>query len=154
VADHVFKPAGMDQAGYPDLAHLAGVATGYTTFYGDEPRLVSNREVLPWRGTPAGGGVASANDLRKFLEAFRSGNLLSPAMTKLATTGDGAGWGLGFLVNPAPRSFGHGGGSYGMDVAAHYYPGTDTTFICLAARDSACTRLMTEWFFRAFGLSN
>jgi hypothetical protein len=41
-----------------------------------------------------------------------------------------------------------------MDVAAHYYPGIDTTFICLASRDSACTRLMTEWFFRVFGLSN
>jgi CubicO group peptidase (beta-lactamase class C family) len=154
VADHLFKPAGMDHASYPDLDHLAGVATGYTTFYGDEPHLVSNRDVLPWRGTPAGGGVASANDVLRFFEAFRSGKLLSPAMMKLATTGDATGWGLGFLVNPAPLSFGHGGGSYGMDVAAHYYPGIDTTFICLASRDSACTRLMTEWFFRVFGLSN
>jgi CubicO group peptidase (beta-lactamase class C family) len=152
VADHVFKPAGMIHAGYPDLEHLADVATGYTTFYGEEPHLGSNLTVLPWRGTPAGGGVASANDMLKFFEAFRSGKLLSPAMVKLSTTGDAAGWGLGFLVNPEPRSFGHGGGSYGMDVAAHYYPEIDTTFICLASRDSACTRLITEWFFRVFGL--
>jgi D-alanyl-D-alanine carboxypeptidase len=152
VGEHVFKPAGMNHAGYPDVEHLAGVATGYTTFYGEEPRLGSNLEVLPWRGTPAGGGVASANDMLKFFEAFRSGKLLSPAMVKLATTGDAAAWGFGFLVNPEPLSFGHGGGSYGMDVAAHYYPGTDTTFICLASRDSACTRLMTEWFLRVFGL--
>jgi len=76
-------------------------------------------------------------------------------MLELATTGDALGWGLGFLVNPGEnRSFGHGGGSYGMDVAAHHYPGIDTTFICLASRDSACTRLITAWFIRAFGLND
>lgn len=153
VADNVFKPAGMDHAGFPDLDQLADVATGYTTFYGDEPRLMPNLKVLPWRGTPAGGGVASANDLLKFFEALRSGKLLPPRMLQLATTDEQSGWGLGFLVNPGKyRSFGHGGGSYGMDVAAHYYPGTDTTFICLASRDSACTRLMTEWFIRVLDL--
>jgi CubicO group peptidase (beta-lactamase class C family) len=155
VADHIFVPAGMSHAGFPDLEHLAGVAAGYTTFYGEEPRLMPNREILPWRGTPAGGGVASANDLAKFFGSLRSGKLLPPAMLKLATTGDDSGWGMGFLVNPGPskrRSYGHGGGSYGMDVAAHYYPGIDTTFICTASRDSVCNRLITEWFFRIFGL--
>lgn len=155
VSDNIFGPAEMSHAGFPDLDHLANVATGYTTFYGEEPGLVSHRDVLPWRGTPAGGGVASATDLQKFFDALRSGKLVSPATLELATTGDASGWGLGFLVNPGTnrRSFGHGGGSYGMDVAAHHYPGTDTTFICLATRDSACTRLMTEWFLRVFGIN-
>jgi CubicO group peptidase (beta-lactamase class C family) len=155
VAQHVFEPAGMGHAAYPDREHLTGVATGYTTFYGEERSLVSNLDVLPWRGSPAGGGVASANDLLKFFAAFNAGKLLSPALMELATMGDPSGWGLGFLVNPGEnRSFGHGGGSYGMDVAAHHYPGSDTTFICLATRDSACTRIMTQWFIRMFGPAN
>lgn len=153
VAENVFQPAGMTGAGFPDLDHLQAVATGYTTYYGEEPDLVSNREVLPWRGTPAGGGVASANDMLKFFNALRSGKLLSAQALDLATTAAGdSPWGMGFLVNPG-RSWGHGGGSYGMDVAAHYYTDIDTTFICLASRDSVCNRLITAWYLRIFGLS-
>jgi CubicO group peptidase (beta-lactamase class C family) len=150
VAKNVFEPAGMTSAGFPDLDHLQAVATGYTTYYGEEPDLVSNREVLPWRGTPAGGGVASANDMLKFFNALRAGKLLSAQTLELATTAGDTPWGMGFLVNPG-RSWGHGGGSYGMDVAAHYYFGIDTTFICLASRDSACNRLITAWYLRIFG---
>jgi D-alanyl-D-alanine carboxypeptidase len=154
VAERIFRPAGMSQAGFPDLDNLDGVATGYTTFYGEERDLMSHRDTLPWRGTPAGGGVASAQDMLKFLDALRSGTLLSPAMLEVATTGDTSGWGLGFVANTGEyASFGHGGGSYGMDVAAHHYPGIDTTIICLASRDSMCNRLMVAWFLRVFGPS-
>lgn len=153
VAEHVFKPAGMLNAGFPDLEHLDGVATGYTTFFGNIPKLVSNRDVLPWRGMPAGGGVASANDMLKFFNAMKSGKLLSAKMLKLATTaGDTPWYGMGFIVNSHEnQSWGHGGQSYGMDVAAHYYPAHDTTFICLATRDMACDRLMYDWYRRYFG---
>ena len=47
--------------------------------------------------------------------------------------------------------WGHGGGSYGMDVALHTYRRDDTTFICMAARDSVCNRLIHAWHLRAFG---
>lgn len=153
VAEHVFKLAGMLNAGFPDLEHLDGVATGYTTFFGKIPKLVSNRDVLPWRGMPAGGGVASANDMLKFFNAMKSGKLLSAKMLKLATTaGDTPWYGMGFIVNSHEnQSWGHGGQSYGMDVAAHYYPAHDTTFICLATRDMACDRLMYDWYRRYFG---
>lgn len=153
VQRHVFGPAGMANAGFPDLDHLQGVATGYTTFFGEEPELVSSVEILPWRGTPAGGGVASANDLLKFFRALKAGKLLSPAMLKLATTPGSTPWyGLGFVVDSREHvHWGHGGTSYGMDVAAQYYPKTDTTFICLATRDMACNRLYTAWHHRAFG---
>jgi CubicO group peptidase (beta-lactamase class C family) len=153
VAQHVFKPAGMTNAGFPDLEHLDGVATGYTTFYGKVPKPVSNRDTLPWRGMPAGGGVASANDMLKFFNAMKSGKLLSAKMLKLATTaGDTPWYGMGFVVASGENpSWGHGGQSYGMDVAAHYYPAEDTAFVCLATRDMACDRLMYDWYRRYFG---
>lgn len=151
VQEHVFKPAGMTASGFPDKDHLHGVAVGYTTFYGAEPKLMSNLSVLPWRGASAGGGVASANDMLHFFDAMRSGKLLSTKMFKLATTAGATPWyGLGFVVDEG-RSWGHGGNSYGMDVAVHAYPSMDTTFICLATRDMVCNRLITAWYFRAFG---
>ena len=74
-------------------------------------------------------------------------------MFKLATTADATPWyGMGFVVNAGETtSWGHGGNSYGMDVATHYYPAVDTTFICVAARDMVCNRLIFAWYLRTFG---
>ena len=69
VAQHVFGPAGMKNAGFPDHDHLQGVAVGYTRFFGAETMLVPNLDVLPWRGASAGGGVASPNDMLRFFHA-------------------------------------------------------------------------------------
>lgn len=153
VAEHVFKPAGMSRTGFPDHNHLRGIGVGYTTFFGAEPKLVANTSVLPWRGASAGGGVSTANDMLRFFDALKTGKLLSPAMFKLATTPGATSWyGLGFVVNSgASESYGHGGNSYGMDVAAHHYVKKDTTFICLATRDMVCNRLIFAWNLRTFG---
>jgi len=152
VREHVFRPAGMTASGFPDHDHLAGVAIGYTTYYGAERKMVANTDTLPWRGASAGGGVASASDVLRFFDALRAGTLLSPAMRTLATTAGATPWyGLGFVVNPGPNpSWGHGGNSYGMDVAAHYFPTIDTSFICLATRDMVCNRLIFAWNLRTF----
>lgn len=155
VAENIFEPAGMINAGFPDRDHLQGVAIGYTTFFGEEPELVSALEVLPWQGTPAGGGVASANDLLKFIEALRSGKLLSSQTLEMATTaGDTPWYGMGFFVLPGENpAWGHGGTSYGMSGGAWFYPGSETTNICTATRDMACDRVMTAWHRRVFGLT-
>jgi D-alanyl-D-alanine carboxypeptidase len=152
VQTNVFDPAGMKSTGFPDHDHLKGVAVGYTTFYGAVTQKVANTDVLPWRGASAGGGVSTANDMRRFFDAMRKGQLLSPAMFKLATTAGATSWyGMGFVINPGPNlSWGHGGNSYGMDVAAHYYPTIDTSFICLATRDMVCNRLIFAWNLRTF----
>ncbi|HYD38190.1 MAG TPA: serine hydrolase domain-containing protein [Allosphingosinicella sp.] len=153
VARHLFEPAGMKNSGFPDKDHLSGVAVGYTSFFGAEPKLVATLDLLPWRGSPAGGGVASANDIRRFFDALKGGKLLSPAMLKQATSPSETPWyGLGFVVQADDNPhWGHGGMSYGMDVALHYYPKDDTTFICMAARDSVCNRLIHAWHLRTYG---
>lgn len=151
VRRRVFGPAGMRTSGFPDREHLDGVAIGYTTYFGAERERVPNLDVLPWRGASAGGGVASPNDMLRFFRAMRAGRLLSPASFGMATTAGATPWyGLGFIVNPG-ESWGHGGTSYGMDVAAHVYPKMDTTFICIAARDMMCNRLIYAWYLRTVG---
>ena len=86
----------------------------------------------------------------RFLRGLQAGQLLSPAMFKLSTVAGATPWyGLGFVVNPGTNpSWGHGGTSYGMDVAAHHYPGNDTIFLCLATRDVVCNRLIFAWNLR------
>lgn len=152
IAEHVFKPAGMTNSGFPDHDHLQGVAVGYTHFYGAEPKMVANTDVLPWRGASAGGGVSTANDMLRFLDAMKDGKLLSPAMFKLATTAGATTWyGMGFVINSEQKSWGHGGNSYGMDVAVHYFGSNDTSFVCLATRDMVCNRLIFSWNLRTVG---
>ena len=150
---HVFEPAGMTNAGFPDLDHLQDVAIGYTTFFGEEPELTSSVDILPWRGMPDGGGVASANDMLKFFRALNAGKLLSPELLSLATTpGDPSWYGLGFITVRGDYAYwGHGGHASGMSVAAGYYPEDDTIYVCLATRDTACDRLYFAWHHRTFG---
>ncbi len=154
VAQHVFVPAAMTHAGYPDLEHIADIPVGYTTFFEAEPNTIPNTEALPWRGSAAGGGVASANDLLRFFEALKAGNLLSPSTLALATVpGDTSWYGLGFVAQAGANPlWGHGGSSYGMSVAAQNFTAAGTTFVCLAARDAACDRLIEAWDRRSFGL--
>lgn len=153
VAGHVFKPAGMRTSGFPDRDHLQAVAVGYTTFFGAEPKLVPSTEILPWRGASAGGGVSTPNDMLRFFAAMKDGRLLSPRMFKLATTAGATPWyGMGFVVDSGESaSWGHGGTSYGMDVATHHYAMNDTTFLCMATRDMVCNRLIYAWNLRTFG---
>ena len=155
IAAHVFEPAGMDHAGFPDRDHLAGIPVGYTTYFGSEPTMMDNRDVLPWRGSAHGGGVASANDMLRFFRALENGALLSTDLLALATTpGDTPWYGLGFIAQAGDNpQWGHGGGSYGMSVAAQNYPAIGTRFICLGARDMACDRLIMAWYMKRFGLT-
>ena len=155
VQAHVFDPAGMTNAGYPDRDHLDGIPVGLTTFFESESAPVPNTGVLPWRGSAHGGGVASANDMLRFFAALKKGRLLAPETVELATRpGETPWYGLGFVAQGGEHpQWGHGGGSYGMSVAAQTYPSKGATFVCLAARDMACDRLIFAWFRKLFGLT-
>jgi D-alanyl-D-alanine carboxypeptidase len=156
VDENVFKPAGMKNSGFPDREHLEDVAVGYTTYFGAERKLVANTDSLPWRGASAGGGVSTPTDMLKFLRAMQNGKLLSPKMFTLATTPGPTPWyGLGFVTSSGESaSWGHGGNSYGLDVAAHFYVKNNTSFVCLGTRDMVCNRLIFAWYLRTFALEN
>ncbi len=152
VQAHIFAPAGMAHSGFPDRDHLDEVPLGFTRYFGEQEAKVPNTDTLPWRGSAAGGGVASANDMARFFGTLPAGKLLPPELFELATmAGDTPWYGLGFVVNSGPEaSWGHGGTAYGMDVAVHHYATIDTTFICLGANDMVCNRLIFAWFLRTF----
>jgi D-alanyl-D-alanine carboxypeptidase len=147
--EHIFRPAGMAHTDYPLRERVKGIAVTYTAFDGP---LRPSADQLPWRGTPAGGGVSTATDMLNFVTALNSGKLLSPATLAEATKQQTHGYGYGFISSGREdlRYWGHGGGARGMSLVLDYYPTTKTTFVCMSNRDPPiCDRLAFNYYFRS-----
>ncbi len=86
VRDHIFKPAGMTgTASEPEEQMVADRSLGYTRFGGGGLRR--NTDTLPYRGTSAGGGYSTVEDLLKFATALQTHKLLNAQYTEMLTTG-------------------------------------------------------------------
>ena len=86
VQEHIFKPAGMTAtASEPEDQTVSDRSVGYTRFTG--PALRPNTETLPYRGTSAGGGYSTVEDLFKFATALQTHKLLNAQNTEILTTG-------------------------------------------------------------------
>jgi D-alanyl-D-alanine carboxypeptidase len=82
VREKIFTPAGMaDTDSFAIDAEVPNRATGYTREGQPDSPARSNRELLPARGSSAGGGYSTAPDLLRFAEALCADRLLSPAYT-------------------------------------------------------------------------
>lgn len=87
IAEHVFAPAGMTDAGLWALDEpVPDIAIGYTVqdIDGTNPQgaLRNNTFVLPIKGSPAGSAYATARDLLHFDRALRAGRLLPAGYTE------------------------------------------------------------------------
>jgi len=140
VRDHIFKPAGMTGSGSePEDQAVADRSVGYTRFGGNG--LQRNTDTLPYRGTSAGGGYSTVEDLFRFATALQTHKLLNAQYTELLTTGKvdaGRGkYAFGFqdeVIN-GTRCFGHGGGAPGMNGALQICPGLGYVIVVLANMD-------------------
>lgn len=82
VRRHVYGPLGMKQTdSYADDENVANRANGYTRRgaegAGAQNGWRDNRDSRPMRGSPAGGGYSTLDDLLAFTRAVRSGKLVS-----------------------------------------------------------------------------
>jgi len=83
VREHIYKPAGMSQTGHLQADSIVdNVASGYT-HDGDDDEVGGNNLVLknniytrPGRGSSAGGGYSTVDDLNRFALAIYDGKLL------------------------------------------------------------------------------
>lgn len=118
VREWVYEPAGMKHSGSFGMDEaIADRAHGYGR---GGTRVTRGR---PWRGSPAGGGYATAADLAAYVRALREGRLLGPAvMAELFGAGAPGGFGLGIA-----------GGSPGVNAAL--IAGSDWTVVVLANLD-------------------
>jgi D-alanyl-D-alanine carboxypeptidase len=144
VRDHIFTPAGMTRtASEPEDVAVPDRAIGYM---GVGESSKPNTETLPYRGTSAGGGYTTVEDLLRFATALTEHRLLNEHYTELMTTakpesGD-AHYAYGFQddVVGGVRSFGHGGGAPGMNGNLQIFPQTGYVVVALANMDRGAQR--------------
>ena len=121
VREHVFKPAGMTSTdSLPENEKVADRSVGYMK-QGPGP-WQTNTDTLPWRGTSAGGGYSTVEDLYRFAMALEQHKLLDTSHTEMLTTpkadrpgGDTYGFGFGISDESGMKCAGHGGGAPGMN---------------------------------------
>jgi len=119
VREHVYKPAGMTMTdSLPESETVAGRSVGYRK----EGTWKPNTNTLPWRGTSAGGGYSTVEDLYRFATALEDHKLLDGTHTEMLVKGKvdrpgGDRYGYGFAVSNegGMTCFGHGGGAPGMN---------------------------------------
>jgi D-alanyl-D-alanine carboxypeptidase len=122
IAEHIYKPAGMSSTGsFAEDQAVPDRSVGYMK--PDEGSAWRpNTDTLPFRGTSAGGGYSTVEDLLAFANALESHKLLNAEYTDLLTTGkvetpQGVKYAYGFGESKEGevRCFGHGGGAPGMN---------------------------------------
>jgi D-alanyl-D-alanine carboxypeptidase len=140
VREHVYTPADMTSSGSePEDVTVPDRSIGYTRMGASE--LHPNTDTLPYRGTSAGGGYSTVEDLLKFAKAIEDYKLLNAKFTNMLTTGkvdaDGGRYAFGFddqMINGI-RCFGHGGGAPGMNGDLEICPDPGYVVAILANMD-------------------
>lgn len=137
VRREVLDPAGMPRTGAePESTPVDGRAVGYQR---KDRSWASNADLLPYRGTAAGGGYSTARDLLALGEALRTGQLLSTdTLAQASTPSSTDGWyGLGMMVGDADgaRWFGHDGGAPGMSAYLRVFPDSGHVVVALSNLD-------------------
>ena len=147
VAENIYKVAGMTNSGSePESVVVAHRSKGYLR---DQFEMVSNEPTLPWRGTSAGGGYTTADDLMKFADALMANKLLkaetlAEATRPQFTTGD---YGFGFQIGrpDEARTYGHSGGASGMNGILRVYPESGQSVIVLGNLDPPSASRLGDW---------
>lgn len=146
--EQVFKPAGMSNTGAePEAQMRAQLSVGYTQ---SDKGWVENHDLLPWRGTAAGGGYSTVGDMLRFADALLKGRLLSPKWLAEATQAQAASglYGYGFQLGGQgeTKHFGHVGGAEGMNGALRIYPATGDVVVALANMDPPAAETLVEYY--------
>ncbi|MFN2513733.1 MAG: serine hydrolase domain-containing protein [Pyrinomonadaceae bacterium] len=146
VREHVFKPAGMvNTDSYEPQQNVTNLAIGYTKSEGRESRQ-DNARFLPAKGSPAGGGYSTIEDLHQFARALSGYKLLNEQYTEIVLSGKvdapfGANikyaYGFGDQRVNGHRIIGHSGGYPGVSAMFQMYLDQGFTTIVLGNYDAA-----------------
>jgi len=145
VQQRIFAPTGMTGTGsLPEAERVPERATGYLRRDG---AWVPNTETLPWRGSAAGGGYSTAEDLLRFAEALQGGRLVASALLAEAARDQIQGYGFGFgTAGQGPwRWYGHNGGAPGQNGELRILPGQGYVLIALSNLDPPAATEMVDF---------
>lgn len=145
IRQNIYRPAGM---AHSDHFRRDDERTGFAVGY--LPDGKDNFQDLGLRGSAAGGGYASARDLRAFSRALSEGRLLAPDQLETLwtprTEAGPVGYGYLFGVGDSAghRWIGHNGGAPGISAEFLHYPEDGLVVVVLANQDNAAMA-MSEW---------
>jgi D-alanyl-D-alanine carboxypeptidase len=130
---------------------IPNMAIGYEREEGTD-QLKNNYKFYPPRGSPAGGGYSTVEDLIRFANALLSHKLLNAEYTDLVTTGkvdvqDSVRYAYGFEdhFENGVHWFGHNGGSPGVNSALRIYPISGYIIVVLGNFDPPSAQRVAEF---------
>ena len=153
VQEHVYEPAGMTSSGsVPEDEAVPDRSVGYMKTPGTT-EWVPNADTLPYRGTSAGGGYSTVEDLARFADALMNHELLSAESTELLMTRkveSGPGTGYAYGVDDRRDEdgngwVGHGGGAPGMNGDLRIYPRSGYVVVVLANLDPPAAQRISNY---------
>lgn len=127
VRENIFKPAGMMKTdSYQSDVIIPNLATGYTRRESSSGELQNNFFTRPARGSSAGGGYSTVEDLLKFVQSVETGKLAIPKSLNSHEVEPGR------IIN---GGFGIGGGAPGLNAAIDSKIAGEYTIIVAANLD-------------------
>ena len=129
----------IETASDPEDQTVSDRSVGYRRFAVGDWR--PNIDTLPYRGTSAGGGYSTVEDLLRFATALQTHKLLNAQYTEMLTTGKvdtprgKYAYGFSDQVINDTRCFGHGGGAPGMNGELKICPSQGYVIAVLANMD-------------------
>ena len=144
VKENIFKPAGMTKTDSYELNQkVEDLAVGYTSMSREGPQRgtrTANTSTLAGKGSSAGGGYSTVEDMLKFANALSANKLLSPEFTEIVFTAGGInkpagpGRAYGFMQSQmnGVRIVGNGGGGPGVNAVFRIYFGRGYTVVVLS----------------------
>ncbi|HVP35549.1 MAG TPA: serine hydrolase domain-containing protein [Terriglobales bacterium] len=133
VRDHIYKFAGMENTAHFEAdVPEENVASGYTNNWDEnehpgEPRR-NNIFTRPARGSSAGGGYSTVDDLLKLIVALKEGKLSAPKVSE----------------EISHQGIGIAGGAPGINAGVETNPETDYTIIVLSNYDPPTAQKVTR----------
>jgi CubicO group peptidase (beta-lactamase class C family) len=138
VRERIYKPAGMDSTDHYEMdVPTPNLAIGYTRL-DDEGQLqegprVENTFRIGVKGSPAGGGYSTVDDLHGFCIALHNHKLIGPEYTELAL------WHTSARREKAKsKVFGHAGGGPGIGSIFEMYLDLGYVSVILSNYDPDC----------------
>lgn len=134
VTGNILEPVGMDNSFVADGEIHDSMATGHTPWFWTRRPLPENATS---RGmAPAGGVVASANDLARYMEVMMNGQddvLSAEGKAQMMRPAGAASpfYGLGWYVDAGNRTVWHSGSTPGVETLATMIPAEDRGVVVL-----------------------
>jgi D-alanyl-D-alanine carboxypeptidase len=155
VMENIFQLCGMTNTdSYETDTVVPKIATGYSRGISTNASLTSNLFFIPTKGSSAGGGYSTVEDLLSFSTCLQDHKLLSPELTdvlledKLDSPNIGVGteygYGFGIMEINDHRIVGHGGGAPGVCSNLDIFLDLGYTVVILSNSDYDCHSVRSE----------